>query len=402
MGKFILCAWPSLNIEDNEGKPFNRLDDEEIVAQLEGYSTNLSWKMAECSVGDSGSAHAGSTNSNITEMTCLQQSIFKLKFITETPSVLRRTFRARRQPEREKLNVKGKRIGMEQACRLETYRHIHIDEIGSKSLLQFKNNQVNGLAHNIPNVPAAHKCIRNCWQTAKDRGLQYPSLLDANEDVLVPAGVARFDDMEDLYRSQANDVYTTAKLTMKAVQTDILEKQEVNASLMVLLEQNQYALSMRDDQTFKPRDQCNDTIANVLRNIQHIETATSGTQNFLCIIRELFWKQLNIKSKTKSTKTNDPMSKLYTTIDHPILGIVCDLLPRWLKLWWSEAKESATDAQIQSNSKKMSTNCYGGLTEKTFLSSVHTLRSMGSQIKYMLTELGMDFILPGEICIDRI
>ncbi|XP_064120459.1 uncharacterized protein LOC135225155 [Macrobrachium nipponense] len=213
------------------------------------------------------------------------------------------------------------------------------------------------------------KCLRNNWFGQKDsneKTMRFPkfSFTGRYYENNIEIYYAPLITLQKLYSLEAKSLLKHSYgLTQKALWPSNLEKQNVNLVLKIFNEYIIEALLSFGKENFLPFS------AEVAHYIKVIHT---------------WWTIMNVKSKFKGKRLNNPYATPLTNEDGDKKYEFLKNFDLWLQVW-DDIKTGK-----------------GNLTRETFTAIKHTTQAMIGIAEYCISELKMDYILPGKFQTDNL
>ena len=208
------------------------------------------------------------------------------------------------------------------------------------------------------------KCLRNNWLNLKNflKTFIFPHLVSG------VTTFASFDHFKTLYNMEMSKIIKLAfHLTHKTVSPSNLERQNVKLALNIFYSNNVNALKIVGPSN--------------ITQLQNWE----GTAYFLQIIID-WWSIVNIHHPNKGKFTRNTFASPFCDVTDFRLAHL-ESIATWLTKWNTDDTLNNTD---------------GRLSKETFTAWRHTLLSLVSLIKYLLTFHNFSYVLPGKFQTDNL
>lgn len=211
------------------------------------------------------------------------------------------------------------------------------------------------------------KCIRNNWIGQKDidKTMRFPQF-SSNGEYNGSTSImhAPFRTIERLYHSEADLLLKHSyKLSIKAISPTTFEKQNVNLVLQIF---NEYLI------------QALLTVGKKLSLTSYTDVA-EYIKIFLT-----WWTIMNVKTPLKGIRLNNTYAAPLTNDEHDTNFLYLNKFSDWLEMW-----QSIKDGG-------------GMLSRETYTALKHTTHAMIEMTNYCISELNMNYILPGKFQTDNL
>ena len=213
------------------------------------------------------------------------------------------------------------------------------------------------------------KCIRNNWfgqKESNEKTLRFPkfSFTGLYYENDIDIYYAPLSTLRMLYSLESNSLLKHSyALTRKALWPSNLEKQNVNLVLKIF---NEYVIESL-----------------LSFGIKNFLPFSSEVAQFIKVIT-IWWTIMNVKSKFKGKRLNNPYATPLTNEDGDMKYEFLKNFDLWLQVW-DDIKTGK-----------------GNLTRETYTALKHATQAMLAITDYCISDLKMDYILPGKFQTDNL